>query len=303
MYKYHPYKRSVTMGNFVSVMRGLILSIRRHALAKRSPVLPFFRFFKVQVITKLTRRPLLVPFVNDTKIYVYRGETSANGCYYLGLREFTDMIFALHYLRPGDLFVDVGANVGSYTLLASGAVGAKSIAFEPVPTTVNRLRSNVAANGIDALVEIRPICVGAKEGIARFTTDADATNHVLAQPNAERSYIEVPVGRLDAEIASPPSLIKIDAEGTDNVVLDGATGILSSTRPMAILIEDINSDNRRKLEALGFYECSYDPFRRIISKGSSGKSIWNILFIRDINSAISRVQSARSFKVPGFGSV
>jgi len=43
-----------------------------------------------------------------------------------------DMGFLLHFLRKDDLFLDVGANIGSYTVLAGGAVGAKSISFEPV---------------------------------------------------------------------------------------------------------------------------------------------------------------------------
>ena len=59
--------------------------------------------------------------------------TGATGNIYTGLHEFEDMMFLLHLLRPGDIFVDAGANIGSYTVLASAVVGAKSISFEPVP--------------------------------------------------------------------------------------------------------------------------------------------------------------------------
>ena len=58
------------------------------------------------------------------------------------------MALLLHFLRPGDLFLDVGANIGSYTILASGVVRATSWAFEPDPQTSRYLRRNVAINGL-----------------------------------------------------------------------------------------------------------------------------------------------------------
>ena len=51
---------------------------------------------------------------------------------YRGLFEYEDMLFLLHALRPENIFVDVGANVGAYTILSSKVVNAKSVAFEPM---------------------------------------------------------------------------------------------------------------------------------------------------------------------------
>lgn len=56
--------------------------------------------------------------------------TGATGNIYVGLHEFEDMAFLLHVLRRTDLFVDVGANIGSYTILAGGAAGAKLLLNE-----------------------------------------------------------------------------------------------------------------------------------------------------------------------------
>ena len=69
--------------------------------------------------------------------------TGATGNIYAGLHEFADMAFTLHFLRPDDLFMDVGANVGSYTLLASGVCKARTISFEPYPETMAALRRNI----------------------------------------------------------------------------------------------------------------------------------------------------------------
>jgi hypothetical protein len=56
----------------------------------------------------------------------------ATGNIYTGLHEFEDMSFLLHFLRPADLFIDIGANVGAYTIFASGIVAATSISIEPI---------------------------------------------------------------------------------------------------------------------------------------------------------------------------
>jgi predicted RNA methylase len=69
----------------------------------------------------------------------------------IGLSEFADMMLALHFLRKGDLFVDVGANVGSYAVLASGVCRATTWAFEPDPNTVRSLKRNLAINNLNDL--------------------------------------------------------------------------------------------------------------------------------------------------------
>ena len=61
------------------------------------------------------------------------------------------MGFLLHVLRSEDLFVDVGANVGSYTILACSVVGARGISFEPVPSTYKRLVENMRLNHLDEI--------------------------------------------------------------------------------------------------------------------------------------------------------
>jgi predicted RNA methylase len=69
--------------------------------------------------------------------------TGATQKIYCSLQEFEDMALLLHVLRPGDLFVDVGANVGSYTILAAGVCGANVISIEPVPSTFTHLADNI----------------------------------------------------------------------------------------------------------------------------------------------------------------
>jgi hypothetical protein len=147
-----------------------------HGLARSHLSRVPFRFATLQLRTRLTGRSFAVPFVGTSQIIVCAGETGSNGNYYLGLHEFEDMAVILHYLRADDLFIDCGANVGSYTVLASGAVGAKTVAFEPVPNTLARLRANCEINRIASRVDLRAVCLGAVDSTTMFSTDANSTN-------------------------------------------------------------------------------------------------------------------------------
>jgi FkbM family methyltransferase len=283
--------------------------MRAHELARSHQAAALARFATLQVRTRLAGSPMLVPFVGATRIFVGAGYTGANGNYYWGLHEFADMAFVLHYLKPDDLFVDVGANVGSYTLLASGAVGARTIAFEPVPQTFARLRANCDANDLGSKVDMREVCVGASAGTVAFSTDADTMNSIVAAGDM-RPSIQVPLRRLDAEIGESPALIKIDAEGSDDDVLAGAAALLCGQGPLALLIETLGGgafgreadQSAKRLTQLGFVRYSYDPRTRVIEATSAAPAN-NYLFIRDVTFARGRVVSAPRFDLNGFGAV
>ena len=78
------------------------------------------RVFRWQLASRLLPGPIALPYVGDTWLFATRGMTGATGNWYCGLHEVAEMAFVLHLLRPDDHFVDVGANVGSYTILAGG---------------------------------------------------------------------------------------------------------------------------------------------------------------------------------------
>ena len=114
--------------------------------------------------------PVAVNFVNETKLLVAPGMTGATGNIYTGLHEFQDMAFALHVLRPNDLFVDIGANVGSYTVLAA-SVGAKSISVEPIKIAFDHLMRNIHLNGISDRVDARNMASAPTEEVWSLLRD------------------------------------------------------------------------------------------------------------------------------------
>lgn len=238
------------------------------------------RFLRWQIAARLLPVPHVMPFVNDTVLVMEQGMTGATGNWYCGLHEEADMGFVLHALREGDLFVDIGANVGSYTVLASGAAGARTVAFEPVPSTHAKLMRNIAANGIADRVTAHNLGLGACNEVLRFTAGHDTTNHVVnGATNAPT--IKVPVWRLDDVLdGAVPRLIKMDVEGWEAEVLEGMPDTLANPTLVAIITEtnesaaryDEDKDDRvaKVMSEHGFAAFSYDPVRRDLVGGGGG---------------------------------
>lgn len=277
--------------------------IARHPLNRRAPLRALGRFVAWQVATRLRPGAFVVPYVGDTRLLVTRGMTGATGNVYCGLHEFEDMAFVLHALRPDDLFVDVGANVGAYTVLASGAVGARCISFEPAPRAYRALLDNLRLNDLMARVEARNECLAAAPGEAEFTSDLDTVNHVVAQPQRGVDTVRVPVTTLDIALAGrAPAMLKIDVEGYETSVIEGADQTLRSPSLRAVLMELNGSgerygfDDRRLHERMLRYDftpAGYDPARRELrSREWQASSEGNLLYLRDPESLRPRLADA-----------
>jgi len=230
----------------------------------------------------------------------------ATGNLYCGLHEFEDMGFILHALRKSDTFVDIGANVGSYTLLAANEVGANTISVEPIPSTFEILEQNLNINKIREYVTALNIGLGAKKGELKFTKSKDTMNHVALDDSEDT--IAVPIEKFDDVIKLTSStLIKIDVEGFETEVLNGMSEALPSPHLKAIIIE-LNGSGKKygyeeekiheKLVAFGFAPFLYRPFERKLQPIESyGK--YNTIYIRNIDFIKSRIESAKKIEIHG----
>jgi len=288
--------------------------ISSHPLASRRKSLAYRRFISWQIAQAVLRRPVLYPFVEDSVLLIEKGMTGATGNIYTGLLEFADMAFVLHVLRSGDIFGDIGANVGVYTILAAKNAGARVFSVEPIPSTVQKLKRNIDLNEVTAKVVILPYVAGDGSGprMVRFTQTMDTVNHVIR--DGERidwkDTVEVPVKTLDELLAGNiPSVIKIDVEGFEWPALTGAKEILGSVDLKAIIIE-LNgsgaaygySDQQihQLLLSYGFSPYAYDPFTRglrQLSTPTHGND--NTIYIKDAEWVTRRVQTARKFNILG----
>jgi FkbM family methyltransferase len=234
-----------------------------------------------------------------------RGLHGITGNIYTGLHEFEEMSFLLHLLRETDCFFDIGANVGSYTILAAGVCAAKTYSFEPVPATFRILAANVRLNQLTKGARLINAAVGSDETTLRFTSRQDATNHVIAQTETDEDGIMVPVVKIDDYRAAVPLLLKIDVEGFETEVLRGAKQLLEQESMKAIIIE-LNGSGKRynfnedlihqQLTNLGFTPYHYEPFSRTLTRlNSYGHS--NTLYLRDLPFIRKRINSAKKFQM------
>ena len=132
-------------------------------------------------------------------------------------------------LREGDLVLDVGANIGNHALFFAAICGCRVLALEPDPLAFALLGENIAANGMEGRISALNIALGAAPGRARMVRDAP---HNLGASSVVRDAAgSVAVQRLDDLPKLPRlKLVKMDVEGAEPLVLEGAARLLASRR-------------------------------------------------------------------------
>jgi FkbM family methyltransferase len=282
----------------------LVKFVWNHPLNSSGRVAALGRVARWQMASRLVSGPIALPFVEGTSLFLSRGMTGATGNWYVGLQELRDMAFVLHVLRRGDRFLDVGANVGSYTVLAAGGSGALVTSVEPIPRTFAHLQRNIALNGLSGTVIAWQGGLSDSVATLRFTTDLDAVNHVLGESEREAA-VEVAVRTLDDLMGvNVPTLIKIDVEGYERPVLMGASRTLADSRLLAVVMETNGSGARygvgdgeliTLMARNGFAPYTYDPFeRRLLDSVSHGG---NTIFVRDKEGVVGRLRTARRYRL------
>jgi FkbM family methyltransferase len=281
-----------------------------HPMTRHAPLRIALNMVGWQLRSRLARGNHHVRWISGTSLLVHSGMTGATGNIYYGLAEFHDMAFVLHLLRPRDLFVDIGANVGAYSVLAGGVCGADVIAIEPIPATAEKLNANIILNDLRAQVEVIEACIGDSEGSVRMTCDLDTTNRVISPAEAPaKSQVEVPMRRLDLALQGRlPVFIKIDTEGFEGSVLRGSQEVLRSPGLLGVSVEGNGSNAYPGLEGktipdwmgqFGFTLVSYDGSSRVLSTDPSSYPMHNLLFVRNLEECKQRVASAKSVEILG----
>jgi hypothetical protein len=175
---------SLSRDGFSEIAMSLVRTVKfilSHPLARRRPLASLATFVKWQVGSRLVPGGVVYSWVDRSRILVHRGETGLTGNIYAGLHEFEDMAFLLHLLRREDLFVDVGANVGAYSVLACAVTAAHGFAFEPVPSTYSRLLDNVRLNRAETQIKCINMAVADVPGIVAFSSADDTMNHAIVR--------------------------------------------------------------------------------------------------------------------------
>jgi len=183
-----------------------------------------------QARSGLLRRRAVARLGEKSLLWVDRHRTAAAMAIYANPPDLPEMLAWRRALPAGGLFLDVGANVGTYTIWAA-ELGAEVIALEPAPDTFRLLQENIALNGY--LVTAVRAAAGDHCGTARFTAGLDAANSLAPDGTAVTDLVTVDSLIGDRRVAG----MKIDVEGFEIDVLRGAAAALAQQRIGLIQVE------------------------------------------------------------------
>jgi FkbM family methyltransferase len=183
-----------------------------------------------QVSSRLLGRRVVARLGERSRLWVDPHRTAASMVLYANPPDRPEMLTWRRVLGDGGLFIDVGANVGTYTLWAAEH-GAEVIALEPAADTFALLRENIALNRYQ--VTALQVAAGDHCGTARFTAGLDAGNSLAADGLAVTPLVTIDSLIGDRSVAG----MKVDVEGFELDVLRGATRALAEHRIALLQIE------------------------------------------------------------------
>ncbi len=168
----------------------------------------------------------------------------------LGVYEYSLQVQVSQLVLPGQVFFDIGAHRGFFTLLASKSVGAtgRVVSCEPHPESARTLRRMLAANDISNVVPLE-VAVSSSAGTARLMTgDRASTEARLGADEDSEVGVEVAMVSIDLleDRYGRPDFVKIDVEGFELQVLRGSAKLLSGPRRPVWLIETHSDDLHSK---------------------------------------------------------
>ncbi len=225
--------------------RAVVRHIWRHPANQSARARQLARALLFQARGRILRRATVVAIGHHSRILAELHRSGASKAVYANPPDIEMRVWQ-KCLSPGDLFIDVGANVGTYSILAAEH-GAKVIAIEPDPEAADRLRGNAALNGYE--IEVIECAMGATSGTASFTVGLDTVNCFAPESGCEgltERTRRVSVRRLDDIIGSRHVRgVKIDVEGAEHLVLNGAKSALSEGRIELVQFEWTNAPSAR----------------------------------------------------------
>lgn len=249
----------------------MLLRALRHPVTRGHRLSALYRYLAWKIQASLFKGPAVIPFINETLLLGSRLSREAEEVRLLVLFDFEVMGFIAHFLRAGELFVDVGAGMGTHAVLAAAATGAFVTAFESSPARASLLRRNAAVNQLSALIDCREAALAEASGQREVVRQCEHGLPVACRA-ASGPFACSRVARLDdMDLRSAPVLARIDVAGDELAVLRGAHAMLSSPSLCGLILgTDRNCPTTAArlplvealLERYGFVEIEYDPLKR-----------------------------------------
>jgi FkbM family methyltransferase len=198
-------------------------------------------------------------------------ETLWSQIYFGGVWEPATTAFVRRWLRPGDVFLDIGSNNGYFTTIGARAVGPSGQvhAFEPNPVVFELLERSIVKNRYESWVHLNRAAIGDQHGVEvslYLPPDHWNTGESSLLAHAELSggaAIQVPMVRLDSycqeTMISRVRLVKMDIEGAELMALAGAQELMTAIRPDAVVCETESYSQQREPLMQAFRLLGYTP--------------------------------------------
>jgi FkbM family methyltransferase len=202
-------------------------------------------------------------------------------------------------IKPDDICFDVGGNIGYFSLLMGQIASSGSVhVFEPIPLNAALVKTNAELNGLRNIY-VNNVAVGSEEGVVNFSISLDSAYSSMRATGriAEDQSIEVPLITLDKYIEregiTRVNIMKVDVEGAEDMVLIGASGLLSDPlrQPRMVLLELFDENLApfetsvetiiMRMETFGYaaHVLTDDGYRVTRYRSDTANKIYNIIFI------------------------
>ena len=255
--------------------RRIIAQVLRHPSNRRQPAASAPRAVRWQIRKRIRRSPVDVQFWGLVLRCYPNSQSASNVWYFTPRYDHDEMLFIERLLGPGDGVLDVGANVGTYTLLAAAltAPDGQVTSFEADPVNAARLRENVSRNALTRRVTVHEAAVSSSSGKVEFFADRDVSNSIRRETHRAGRSREVDSVRLDDVAIRPERLVlaKVDIEGAEVDALRGAATLLAGARPFVWMVEVLEhqlarfgatwSDLTELMDSFGYHPFRYDADR------------------------------------------
>lgn len=250
---------------------------------------------------------VMTEFSNGSKLWIDLGDTGVSQACLKNQFEPQETVLVRRLLKPGQIFLDIGANIGWFSVVAAEIVGVegKVFSFEPRNTTFHYLQKTVIANKFEDRFNLFNFALGEKEDTLRIVWGTNTNNPggtwLVSSasvsdllPTTTHTYQDILVKKLDdINEIQQVDFIKIDVEGAEPLVLRGAENLLLKSRP--IILAEINEELLKIvgnstsktfinwMKSLDF-QCLYLPEQSI-----DQPAIWKVLDVNNLPPVVNVV--------------